>query len=164
MDFVLQRLYVEVIVKPNHLRGAQGLVSKVKIYFTELYNHIRFCNEWPFSYPQGPTPRWVCMWMCLHPAFGGRAASRCASRSQISSHTFARRRGTNAHQCNRCSSKCQAECTGSDPMNWPARSCGKLHQTARPHWGENNRDQCVCDQHFIIFISAEYMQKSRYCF
>lgn len=101
------------------------------------------------SYPQGPTPHWVCMWMCPHPASGGPAASRCVSRSQISGHTFARRRGTNAHRCSRCSSRCQGGCTGRSLMSSPVRWCGKWHQTAHRHWGENNREQCVCAQHLI---------------
>lgn len=93
--------------------------------------------------------------MCPHPASGDPAASRCVSKSQILSHIFARRRGTNARRCSRCSSRCQGGYTDSNLMHSPVRWCGKWHQTAHPHWGENNREYCVCTCHFIILLWAK---------
>ncbi len=123
--------------------------SDGKITTTELLKYLLKYTHWikqlhlillwwtvHLSYPQGPTPRWVCTWMCPHPASGGPAASRCASMSRTSSHTFARRRGTNARLCSRYSSRCRGGCTGSDLMHSPARWCGRWRRTARPHWKE----------------------------
>lgn len=89
------------------------------------------------SYPQDPTLHLVYKWMCPHRASGGPEASRCVSMSQTSNRTSAHRRETNARRCNRCSSGCQGEYTGSYPTHSPARWCETWHQTFHPHCEES---------------------------
>lgn len=106
---------------------------------TVIYPDSYTCSVKP-TYPQDPTRHLVCRWMCPHQASGGPAASRCVSRSQTSNHTSARQRGTNAHRCSRCSSRCPGGCTGSNLTHSPVRWCGTWHRSARPHWRESNRE------------------------
>lgn len=91
------------------------------------------CSEM-LSYPLGPTLHSGCTWTCPHRSFGGPEASRCASRSQTSGHTFAHRRGTSARRCNRCSSGYQGGCTDSNLTHLRGRWCEKWRRTAHRHY------------------------------